>query len=78
MVDQPDIPLEERLKFNELISLQEASQATGLTIGHLGHLIRSGTIWGKKLGRNWVTTRQAIQDYLASNPKPGRKSAKKP
>ena len=47
----------------DLISLQDAAQSSGLSQGHRAHLIRSGDLWGIKIGRNWVTTKQAIQDY---------------
>jgi hypothetical protein len=57
----------------DLISLQDAAQSSGLSQGHLAHLIRSGDLWGIKIGRNWVTTEIAVSDYLASNPRPGPK-----
>jgi hypothetical protein len=60
----------------DLISLQDAAQSSGLSQGHLAHLIRSGDLWGKKIGRNWVTTKQAVEDYLATQPKPGPKPKK--
>jgi hypothetical protein len=60
----------------ELISLAEAAALSGLSHGHLALLIRRGDLWGKKIGRDWVTTKQAVLDYLASNPKPGPKPQK--
>jgi hypothetical protein len=33
-------------------------------------------IWAVKLGRNWFTTIQAINEYLVKNRKPGPKSKK--
>ena len=62
--------------WNELISLADASALSGLSHGHLALLIRRGDLWGKKIGRDWVTTKQAVQDYLASSPKPGPKPKK--
>ena len=60
----------------ELISLADASALSGLSHGHLALLIRKGDLWGKKIGRDWVTTKQAVQDYLASSHKPGPKPKK--
>lgn len=62
----------------DLISLEEASSIRDLSHGHLALLIRKGNLWGIKIGRNWVTTKQAIQDYLATQPKPGQNSKKSP
>ena len=61
----------------DLISLQEASEFSGLTTGYLRRLIRQNNLWGKKIGRNWVTTEQAIRQYLALERKPGPKPKKK-
>jgi excisionase family DNA binding protein len=53
------------------ISLQEAAELSGLTQPHLAHLIRKGELLGKKIGRNWVTTAQAVNEYLARGIKRG-------
>lgn len=53
------------LKIDDLISLQKAAKLSGLTPGHLRLLIRQGDIWGTKIGRNWVTTEQAVREYQA-------------
>jgi hypothetical protein len=58
---------------NELISLTQASELSGLTSDHLRRLVREGDLWGKKIGRNWVTTEMAIREYLAHDHKPGPK-----
>ena len=34
-------------------------------------------LWGTKIGRNWVTTEQAVQEYLARDRKPGPKPKNK-
>jgi excisionase family DNA binding protein len=57
----------------DLISLQEAAQLGGLSADHLRRLVERGELWGKKIGRNWVTTKEDILNYLAKNRKPGRK-----
>jgi hypothetical protein len=35
-------------------------------------------MWGKKIGRNWVTTGKAVKDYLARDLRPGRPKTKQP
>ncbi|MGH7484174.1 MAG: hypothetical protein ACREMY_01050 [bacterium] len=47
----------------ELISLSEAAAEFGFSAGHLRYLIARGALKGKKIGRNWVTTRKAVADY---------------
>ena len=63
-------------KLDELISLSEAAKLSGLSQGHLSLLIRNGELWGEKIGRNWVTTKKAVQEYLARDRRPGPKSKK--
>jgi len=57
---------------NNLISLEEASRISGLSSVHLRHLVSTGKLWGKKIGRNWVTSKNAIVDYLNQQNSPGR------
>ena len=57
----------------ELISLNKAAEVSGLSQDHLRRLAEQGQIWAKKLGRNWVTTEQAVQEYLAHDRRPGPK-----
>jgi excisionase family DNA binding protein len=61
---------------SELLSLQEAAKLSGLSAGHLRLLVRRGDIWGEKLGRNWITTAQAVEEYLARDRRPGPKPKK--
>jgi len=58
---------------SQLISLSAAAEIIGLSHSHLRLLIRRGDIWGKKLGRDWFTTPQSINDYLAQSHHPGPK-----
>ncbi len=60
-------------KLDELISLSEAADLCGLSISHLRLLVNKREIWGKKLGRNWFTTEQAVNDYLSRGIKRGPK-----
>ena len=48
----------------ELISLSEAAAISGLSLKHLGLLARRGKLRARKIGRNWVTSREAVADYL--------------
>lgn len=61
------------LELKNLISLHEMSQECELSHGHLAHLIRKGELKGWKIGRNWVTTREALIEYRKKNLKPGPK-----
>ena len=58
---------------DELISLQQASELSGLSAGHLRLLAGQGKLWAKKLGRNWVTTARAVEAYVAEEHRPGPK-----
>ena len=52
------------LENTALISLSEAAAISGLSMKHLGLLARRGDLQARKIGRNWVTTRAAVEDYL--------------
>ncbi len=56
-----------------LISLRAAAEFSALSAGHLRLLVNRGEIWGVKLGRNWVTTAKAVEEYLAQGRRPGPK-----
>ena len=57
----------------ELIPLSKAAEVSRLSPDQLRRLAEQGQIWAKKLGRNWVTTEQAVQEYLAHDRRPGPK-----
>jgi hypothetical protein len=57
----------------DLISLAEAARTSGLSHSHLRLLVRQGKVWGTKIGRDWLTTEEAIRAYLATERKPGPK-----
>ena len=61
-------------QLKDLISLHEAAKLSGLSASHLRLLVRQKEIWGIKVGRDWLTTEQAVQEYLARNRKPGPKT----
>ena len=71
--DQPTDSRATEPSLGNLISLREASELSSLSAGHLRLLVSRGEIWGIKLGRNWVTTARAVQQYLAQGHRPGPK-----
>ncbi len=61
---------------DELISLADAAELSGLSPVFLRRLVAQRVIWGKKLGRNWFTTAQAVREYLARDRRRGPKPQK--
>ena len=55
------------------ISVKEAAEYTGYTTRHIRHLLINGLIEGRKFGRDWFTTKEDLDTYLATNPRPGPK-----
>ncbi len=47
------------------ISLQEASKHCDYSPEYLRLLARQGKIFSKHIGRNWMTTKEAIEEYIA-------------
>ena len=60
-------------KLDELIPLNKAADISGLSPDHLRRIVREGELWGTRIGRNWVTTVEAVREYLARDRKPGPK-----
>ena len=56
----------------ELISLCEAAAHARLHPDHLRKLARRGYLRAKKIGRNWVTSREAVAEYLRDAEKRSR------
>ncbi len=48
------------------LSLIEASQISKYNPDYLGYLIRTKKLGGKKIGRDWFTTKEALEAYLTS------------
>ena len=71
--EQSSGQLENEPRLDELLSLSEAAKQTGISASHLRLLVRRNEIWGRKLGRNWVTTKKAVDEYIAHEHKPGPK-----
>lgn len=57
----------------KLISLVEASAISGFSTGYLRRLMREGKVWGFKIGRDWLTTEQAVKEYLSTERRRGPK-----
>ena len=81
MTDETNDPqlVQDPLAVGELISLQEAAEYANLKQDSLHDYIKRGRLKAKKIGRFWVTTRAAVDEYLQSRhleniPKKYRKS----
>jgi excisionase family DNA binding protein len=60
------------MEINNLISLSEAASISGLSPDHLRRLAEQGKLRAKKIGRNWVTTKEALSDYIEKRRPRGR------
>jgi excisionase family DNA binding protein len=56
---------------DELLTTKQAAELYSYSNDHLSLLLRKGVLKGKKIGRDWFTTRAEIEKYLRTNPKPG-------
>ena len=70
--------LENEPRLDELLSLSEAAKQTEISASHLRLLVRRNEVWGMKMGRNWVTTKAAVEQYLAQEHKTGPKPKQGP
>ena len=57
--------------FSGLISIEEAAEFSNLSKRHIRFLLEQGKIRGKKIGRDWITTKDEVDNYLKDKPKPG-------
>ena len=55
-----------------LISLTQAEEITGYAEDYLSWLARRGKLKAVKIGRNWLTTRAAVENYKKANEGPHR------
>ena len=62
------------IQLDDLISLNQASKIIGLSSDHLRRLMENGLIKGKKVGRDWITTKEFVMEYLSQEHRRGRKS----
>ncbi len=49
---------------NEAMTVPRAAALAGVTIPRMQQLLRTGKIAGWREGRQWKTTRQAVEAYL--------------
>jgi excisionase family DNA binding protein len=52
------------LRIDSLISISDAASITSYSPEFIRMLARSGKLQAVKIGRDWMTTRDAILDYL--------------
>jgi hypothetical protein len=64
---------ENKPSVDELISLRQASTTCNLSPNHLRLLVGKGIIWGKKIDTFWVTTPNAVEEYVSQAHKTGPK-----
>ena len=55
------------METEDLIPLSEAAAISGLTQEHLAWLARKGRLRAKKVGRDWLTTKAAVLEYLGNS-----------
>jgi excisionase family DNA binding protein len=60
------------LEGETLISLSEAAEISKLHPDHLRKLAHRGYLRATKIGRNWVTSREAVSEYLGDIEKRSR------
>ena len=65
-------------RLNDLITLKQAAETSGLSYSHLRLLARQEKIRAIRLGHEWFTTAKDVDEYLAQGPRPGPKRRKTP
>ena len=58
---------------DELISLRQAADISGLSQPHLRLLVRDQKIWALKIDSMWLTTKDAVYIYMKQDRKTGPK-----
>lgn len=59
--------------FANLIGIEEAAFYLNFSTRHIRLLLKHGKINGKRIGRDWITTKVEIDKYMKQERKPGRK-----
>jgi len=62
---------EQEPRLSELLTLKEAAEYSGLSTDYLRDIAQSGRLEARKMGHIWVTTRQALDEYIATRRKTG-------
>src|SRR5687768_1131889 len=52
-------------ELNSQISLSEAAKLSGYSVAHLRRLCVSGNLKAQKVGKAWLTTAQAVDEFIA-------------
>jgi len=60
----------------ELISLSEAAKQYQVPLPTLRTAVQRRYIVARKIGNQWVVTRQTVEQYLANRPRRGRPTKK--
>jgi len=53
-------------KSDELITLAQAEELYGFSAGYLQKLAKRGRLKAKKLGLQWLTTPESVEEYIKS------------
>lgn len=57
-----------------LWSVETAAAYSGFHVNHVRNRLSNGDILGVKLGRDWWTTKEAVDLYLETDRRPGPKT----
>jgi hypothetical protein len=61
--EENPINSEDTFTVGDLISLAEAAKLSGFSTKYLRDIAEKGRLKAKKIGRNWVTTLAAVEEY---------------
>ena len=50
---------------NEQITSQEAASILGFTVQWVVKLVKAGKLYGYKMGRDWVISRESVEEFKA-------------
>jgi excisionase family DNA binding protein len=56
---------------HKLITLAEAAKRYGLSHDYLRRIAGKGRLQAQKVGRDWLTTPEAVEEYIASRQRRG-------
>lgn len=62
---------DEDLKASDLITLKEAAEYSGFSHNYLRKLVIRGRLKARKLGRQWLTTKEALDRFIRSRQRKG-------
>lgn len=50
---------------DDFVSVTEAARVIGFSVQHTRLLLRQGQLMGTKIGRDWITSWESLQSFLA-------------